>query len=120
MLSCCLDNVLPTIASFVPFVFFVALWLTYVFTLHFILCTFNFILIVCFSSAKGLTMPLMVVLPTYNEKENLPLMVEALLALGIAELQILVVDDNSPDDTGAIADELKSRYTGRVHVLHRA
>jgi dolichol-phosphate mannosyltransferase len=65
-------------------------------------------------------MPLMVVLPTYNEKENLPLMVEALLGLNIAELQILVVDDNSPDGTGQLAESLKSRYQGRVHVLHRA
>jgi dolichol-phosphate mannosyltransferase len=65
-------------------------------------------------------MPLMVVLPTYNEKENLPLMVEALLALGLAELQILVVDDNSPDGTGTLAESLKSRYAGRLHVLHRA
>jgi dolichol-phosphate mannosyltransferase len=65
-------------------------------------------------------MPVMVVLPTYNEKENLALMLEALLALGIAELQILVVDDNSPDGTGDLAETLKTRYPNRIHVLHRA
>jgi dolichol-phosphate mannosyltransferase len=65
-------------------------------------------------------MPLMVVLPTYNEKENLKPMVEALLALEIAALQILVVDDNSPDGTGDLAEALKSQYPERIHVLHRA
>ncbi|CAA9585513.1 MAG: hypothetical protein AVDCRST_MAG88-3877, partial [uncultured Thermomicrobiales bacterium] len=44
----------------------------------------------------------MVVLPTYNERENLPLMVEALHRLGLPGLEILVVDDNSPDGTGRI------------------
>jgi dolichol-phosphate mannosyltransferase len=65
-------------------------------------------------------MPLMVVLPTYNEKENLRPMVEALLALGFAALQILVVDDNSPDGTGDLAEALKVEYPERLHVLHRA
>lgn len=60
-----------------------------------------------------------VVLPTYNEAENLPLMVEALLALPIDNLSILVVDDNSPDGTGEIADELSVELPGRVNVLHR-
>jgi dolichol-phosphate mannosyltransferase len=66
-------------------------------------------------------MQLQVVLPTYNEAENLPRMVEALLALRLhdAQLSILVVDDNSPDGTGAIADELAARSGGRVTVLHR-
>jgi dolichol-phosphate mannosyltransferase len=65
-------------------------------------------------------MPLVVVLPTYNEKENLRLMIEALLALGISALQILVVDDNSPDGTGDLAEALKNEYPERIHVLHRA
>ena len=62
---------------------------------------------------------IMVVLPTYNESENLPLMVEALLNLGIPELSILVVDDNSPDGTGHIADRLAEELPGQVNVLHR-
>lgn len=56
-------------------------------------------------------------LPTYNELENLPLMVEAIFAV-VAEVHILVIDDNSPDGTGKLADELASR-DARVHVLHR-
>ncbi|MBA3872191.1 MAG: polyprenol monophosphomannose synthase [Anaerolineae bacterium] len=59
-----------------------------------------------------------VVLPTYNEKENLPLMLEALFALKIDNLNILVVDDNSPDGTGKIADDFAARYPN-VSVLHR-
>ncbi len=57
-------------------------------------------------------------MPTYNEAENLPLMVEALLALPV-DLHILVVDDNSPDGTGAIADSLAQAHPNRVAVLHR-
>lgn len=60
-----------------------------------------------------------IVLPTYNERENLPRMVEALLGLGLANLSILVVDDNSPDGTGQLADELARQHPGEVFVLHR-
>jgi dolichol-phosphate mannosyltransferase len=59
-----------------------------------------------------------IVLPTYNEAENLPGLVSALFMLPI-HLNVLVVDDNSPDGTGRIADELSLTYPGRVHVLHR-
>lgn len=62
----------------------------------------------------------MVVVPTYNELENLPLLVSALWQLPIADLRVLVVDDNSPDGTGQLADELAQRDPGRLHVLHRA
>lgn len=61
----------------------------------------------------------MVVLPTYNEKENLPLMLKALFELGIPDFSVLVVDDNSPDGTGQLAEELAQEYDGRVHILHR-
>ncbi|MFZ4828118.1 MAG: polyprenol monophosphomannose synthase [Phototrophicaceae bacterium] len=61
-----------------------------------------------------------IVLPTYNEKENLPRMVQALLELAIPHLSILIVDDNSPDGTGQIADELARAHDGKIHVLHRA
>ncbi len=60
-----------------------------------------------------------VVLPTYNEAENLQQMVEAVLALSVENLQILVVDDNSPDGTGKIADELAQKHPGQINVLHR-
>ena len=60
-----------------------------------------------------------IVIPTYNEKENLPLIVSSLFELGIPDLQILVVDDNSPDGTGEIAEELKRAYPDSISVLHR-
>lgn len=59
----------------------------------------------------------LVVIPTYNEAANLPQIVPAVLAQD-ARIEILVVDDNSPDGTGAIADRL-SADDPRVHVLHR-
>ena len=61
----------------------------------------------------------MVVLPTYNEKENLPLIVKALFDLALPNFSILIVDDNSPDGTGKIADELCEKHAGQCHVLHR-
>ena len=59
----------------------------------------------------------LVIIPTYNERENLPQILTRLLALPV-ELNVLVVDDNSPDGTGQIADEFAARDT-RVKVLHR-
>ena len=59
----------------------------------------------------------LVIIPTFNERENLPQIVPAVL-LQDPRLEILVVDDNSPDGTGQIADELAAREP-RVHVLHR-
>jgi dolichol-phosphate mannosyltransferase len=59
-----------------------------------------------------------VVTPTYNEAENLPKLVSALFSLPL-DLHVLVVDDNSPDGTGRIADKLAVTYPGRVDVLHR-
>ena len=63
---------------------------------------------------------IMVVVPTYNEADNLPTMVGELLALEPPQVEILIVDDNSPDGTGEIADELVKRHPDRVHVIHRA
>ena len=58
-----------------------------------------------------------VVVPTYNERENLPL-----LAAGVLKhdgMRLLVVDDGSPDGTGAVADTLAAEHPGRVSVMHR-
>ena len=63
-------------------------------------------------------MRIAVVTPTYNEAENLPKLVSALFSLPL-DISILVVDDNSPDGTGKIADRLALEYPGRVDVLHR-
>jgi len=60
-----------------------------------------------------------VVTPTYNEADNLPILAQALFALPL-DVRLLVVDDNSPDGTGAVADQLAAEHPGRVQVLHRA
>lgn len=63
-------------------------------------------------------MSVIVVIPTYNEAVNLPRLVPAVLATD-AEIRVLVVDDDSPDGTGRIADDLAREAGGRVLVLHR-
>ena len=60
---------------------------------------------------------IVVVSPTYNEKENLPILAAGVLAH--PGFRLLVVDDGSPDGTGELADELARAYPGRVEVMHR-
>jgi dolichol-phosphate mannosyltransferase len=60
----------------------------------------------------------LIIVPTYNERDNLPRMAAKLLSLP-ANVDVLVVDDNSPDGTGKIADELAAKNP-QIHVLHRA
>jgi dolichol-phosphate mannosyltransferase len=62
-------------------------------------------------------MNVLVVTPTYNEKDNLPLLVEGVLKHD--GFRLLVVDDGSPDGTGAIADRLALAHPGRIEVMHR-
>lgn len=64
-------------------------------------------------------MHIVVVLPTYNEAENLAKLVSVLFSLPL-DLTVLVVDDNSPDGTGNFAESLSKKYSGRITVLHRA
>jgi dolichol-phosphate mannosyltransferase len=59
-----------------------------------------------------------VVIPTYNERENVGTLVPQVLALS-ERYRVLIVDDNSPDGTGQIADRLAEAHPGRVQVLHR-
>jgi dolichol-phosphate mannosyltransferase len=69
-----------------------------------------------------------VVIPTYNEALNLPTMTEALFALPLPNLHLLIVDDDSPDGSGRIADDLAARYNeatpagqpARMSIIHRA
>ncbi|MEE8442327.1 MAG: polyprenol monophosphomannose synthase [Dehalococcoidia bacterium] len=65
-------------------------------------------------------MKTLVVVPTYNEAGNLPHLVERLFSLGIPDLELLVVDDNSPDGTAAIAEGLEAAHPQQIHVLSRA
>lgn len=60
----------------------------------------------------------LVIVPTYNERENLPRLIPMILEQD-RRLEVLVIDDASPDGTGDIADQL-ARDSDRVHVLHRA
>lgn len=65
-------------------------------------------------------MKIIQVIPTYNEAQNLPILVSELFALDIRDHHILVVDDNSPDGTGKVAEGLRTTYPGQLSVLHRA
>ena len=59
-----------------------------------------------------------VVVPTYNERPNIATLVTGVLGLG-PNYHLIVVDDGSPDGTGALADELAARHPGRIDVIHR-
>jgi dolichol-phosphate mannosyltransferase len=63
-------------------------------------------------------MRFLIIVPTYNEIENLPNLVSAVFAVVPPSVDVLVVDDNSPDGTGKLADSLAAQNS-RLHVLHR-
>jgi dolichol-phosphate mannosyltransferase len=63
-------------------------------------------------------MTVLVIIPTYNERDSLPELVPRVIAR--PDTRVLVVDDESPDGTGQVADDLASRFPGRVDVLHRS
>ena len=60
-----------------------------------------------------------IVVPTYNEIDNLPVLFDRLSSLGIPRMVVLVVDDNSPDGTGELADRMAADNPGQIEVLHR-
>jgi dolichol-phosphate mannosyltransferase len=62
---------------------------------------------------------LTIIIPTYNEAENIGAIADAILQLELPDLSILFIDDNSPDGTGPLADDLAERHPGRISVLHR-
>ena len=75
------------------------------------------------SSTRPIRLPpvkITVVIPTFNEAANLPKLVGSLYALAIPSLHILVVDDDSPDGTGDLADQFITEFTGRFSVIHRS
>src|SRR5882757_7503157 len=61
----------------------------------------------------------LVIIPTFNERENLPL-IHRRLKDACPDVHVLIVDDGSPDGTGELADELAAADGGRTHVMHRA
>jgi dolichol-phosphate mannosyltransferase len=63
------------------------------------------------------TANVLVVTPTYNERENLPILIPGILAHD--GFRVLIVDDGSPDGTGRLADDLARQYPGRIEVMHR-
>ncbi|MDZ4857740.1 MAG: glycosyltransferase [Candidatus Hydrogenedentes bacterium] len=63
-------------------------------------------------------MSVVVVVPTYNERDNIVILIDTVLE-HLPDARILVVDDNSPDGTGQVADELAAKMPDRVSVLHR-
>ncbi len=62
-------------------------------------------------------MKIYIIIPTYNEKESLPILVEKIFNLKIPNLTLLIIDDNSPDKTGLLAEELSKKYP--IRVIHR-
>ena len=64
-------------------------------------------------------MNIAVVVPTFNEAGNIRAMAEVLLALPLPGLRVLIVDDDSPDGTGRLADDMAASSAGRLGVLHR-
>ena len=62
----------------------------------------------------------LVIIPTYNEKENIRNIINAVLALSKHEFDVLIVDDNSPDGTGAIVDSMIAERPERIHILKRS
>jgi dolichol-phosphate mannosyltransferase len=62
-------------------------------------------------------MKALVLVPTYNERDNLPVLVREILA--VPDATVMVLDDQSPDGTGEVADRLAAESGGRVRVLHR-
>jgi dolichol-phosphate mannosyltransferase len=71
------------------------------------------------NKGSGNTLKIIVIIPTYNEAENLKKLISALHLIPL-DLYFLVVDDNSPDGTGDVADDLARVTPGRMNVIHRS
>jgi len=65
----------------------------------------------------GITRATLVVVPTFNERDNLPVLVPALMAQ--PNVSMMIVDDSSPDGTGDLADTIAREHPGRIEVMHR-
>jgi len=60
-----------------------------------------------------------IVIPTYNEADNLPKIVKEISSLGISNIGFIIIDDGSPDGTGIVADKLSDKFEGFFKVIHR-
>jgi dolichol-phosphate mannosyltransferase len=65
-------------------------------------------------------MNITIILPTYNEAENIPRLVDSIFSLPRSDIHLLFIDDNSPDGTGKIIDGLVEEHPDRIQVIHRA
>src|SRR3989344_1176708 len=65
-------------------------------------------------------MKTVIIIPTYNEAENIKVLVERIIGLGLNNSKIIVIDDSSPDGTGEIAESLSEKFKGKIDVIHRA
>ena len=63
---------------------------------------------------------ILVVIPTYNESENMPILLEKIFSLNLPRLSILIVDDSSPDNTGDIVRHIASQYNWPINVISRS
>lgn len=68
---------------------------------------------------RGTVPATFVVIPTYNEASNLPRLISDLFALSVTNLHAVIVDDDSPDRTGEVAERLRQTYPRHLHVIHR-
>ena len=64
-------------------------------------------------------MSTLIIIPTYNEADNIKALVNKILGLSLRDTSILIIDDNSPDGTGKIADSLSKKYKYKINVIHR-
>lgn len=62
----------------------------------------------------------LIIIPTYNEKENIGNIIHVITSMPEHQFDVLVIDDNSPDGTGAIVDEIIKELPGRVHIVKRS
>jgi len=62
----------------------------------------------------------LVIIPTYNEKENIQAIITAVMDIAAHQFDVLIVDDNSPDGTARLVEEMIARHPGRVNILKRA
>ena len=67
-----------------------------------------------------LNMQITIIIPTYNEAENLPKLIPQVLGLPLPDIKLLMVDDDSPDGTGPLVEKMKAGFSGRLDILHRA